>query len=427
MRRSRALLALPLLVAALLPGVVRSGPDAGAEEAERVLTEAVVDWTRDHWRARMLGDPALANAAREHSEVLATGARLDTHEFLRQALSSHSVLDPFPYVFYGSGPRERLPEIESQLLQHLGRLPAVERRFYTHVAIGIHERLERRFLRQRRQWFVTVLLTQRAVTFSPIPEGLRPGERFLFEGEIHPPFRQPQLLLTRPDGNTDVLENYAVDAGHFRTYVRLGEHWGEYQLEVMGRYDMGPRVLGLCSLFLREPGQQLHYERLLAAARAGTLEPSRVSGRAEGGRSEREAEEILLRLVNRDREKAGVEPLYEDTRLSNLARAHSMDMRDQRYFAHVSPTSGRLSERAEKSEIAFRRIGENIAIGSNVYEAQEALMRSPGHRMNLLDPKFTHVGLGVVFDKDPEGRRRIYLTQNFLVPLRQPSRRGTGD
>ncbi len=99
-----------------------------------------------------------------------------------------------------------------------------------------------------------------------------------------------------------------------------------------------------------------------------------------------------------------------------MAQAHSRDMRDRQFFAHVSPTTGRLADRADDIGIRYRRIGENIAVGYDVYEAQEALMRSPGHRKNLLDPSFTQVGVGVAFAQDAQGRRRVYVTQNFLVP-----------
>ncbi|MFQ5599183.1 MAG: CAP domain-containing protein [Candidatus Krumholzibacteriia bacterium] len=416
--QSTRLAGVVLAFALALPaGLARSEHDTSLD-AESHLRSAVTEFAEKAFEIRLRADPALASAAREHSEVLSTGARLDTHQFLRQSLSLHGVLDPFPYVFYGSGPAAGLDEIERRLLQHLSRIPAVERRLYTHVGVGMRSRTRRRFLLRRQEWFVTVLLTQRAVSFSPIPDDLRPGDRFLFEGELHPPFREPEVLLTRPDGNTDELENYAVDPRHFRTYVHFRELPGEYQLEVMGRYDMGPRVLGLCSLYPRQPGTTLPYQRILHAARQGTLEPSKPLPEPELPRTEREAEATLLRLLNRDRDRAGLPVLVELPQLSALARSHSADMRDRRFFAHVSPTTGRLVNRAAEARIRYRRLGENIAIGHDVHEAEEALMRSPGHRMNLLDPHFTHVGVGVVFDVDAQGKRRVYVTQNFMIPAR---------
>ena len=402
---------LALGIACVLPRAADT--DASAEAR---LAVVVRDEILERCRCRLQADADLAAAAREYSEILAAGATPDAQEIVRQGLSERGVLDPFPYVFYGSAPPDRLPEIEMRLRAQLRRLPDAETRLYTNFGIGVHARTTRRFFKQHVEWFVTVLLTQRALSFSPLPRDPRPGERFLFEGEVHAPFRDPKILLTRPDGNTDVLDNFALEPRRFRTYVHFGSQAGEYQLEVMGRYDMGPRVLGLVSLDLRADAAPSHYGVLLAAARQGTLEPARARPAPASPRSQREAEVLLLTLLNRDRERAGVAPLVEHAALSAVARAHSAEMRDRGYFAHVSPHTGRLVERADKAGIPYRRIGENIAVGASVHEAQEALMRSPGHRMNLLDPQFTHVGVGVVFETDGQGRRRVFVTENFLLP-----------
>ena len=398
-----------------------AAPGAAATDAMRQAESDLTASVRSQALARcgcgLQADAELTAAAREYSEIVATGAALDAHGVLRQSLSARGVLDPFPYVFYGSAPPERFGEIANRLRVQLERLPEAEIRLYTHVGVGIHSRTRRRFLTRHVEWFVTLLLTQRAVSYSPLPRDPRPGERFLFEGEVHAPFREPQVLLTRPDGNTDVLDNFAVEPRRFRTYVRFGTQPGNYQLEVMGRYDMGPRVLGLASLNLREPGEPSHYDVLLAAARSGTLEPS-ARRAPEAPTSAAQATALLFELVNRDRRRAGVPALVAHPELSAVAQSHAEDMRDGRFFAHVSPRTGRLVERAEDAGIAYVRIGENIAVGQNVREAQEALMRSPGHRMNLLDPEFTHLGLGVAVEIDDQGRQRVYVTENFLVPPR---------
>lgn len=409
--------AVPLALLLLSYGCL---PSAGLSDSRRLGEERLASAARAEALAScqcgLQDDPDLTQAAREHSEMLAAGAALETQGFLRQALSSRGVLDPFPYVFHGSGPPERLEQMEASLREHLKALPAAEMRLYTHVGVGIHARTTRHFLVRRTEWYVTVLLTQRALAFSPLPQEFRPGERFLFEGELFAPFRDPKILLTHPDGNTDVLENYTADPRHFRAYVRFGPTSGEYLLEVMGRYDMGPRVLGLASLHVSPDAAPNPYQVLLAAARHGTLKPvSRPLSQAPP-QTQQQAEAALLELVNRDRRLAGIAPLLEMPELSHMARAHSEEMRDSRFFAHVSPRTGRLVDRAEAAGIAFRRIGENIAIGDDVQQAQYALMRSPGHRLNLLDPEFTRVGIGVALFEDDDGRRRVYVTENFLAP-----------
>jgi cysteine-rich secretory family protein len=40
-------------------------------------------------------------------------------------------------------------------------------------------------------------------------------------------------------------------------------------------------------------------------------------------------------------------------------------------------------------------MGENVAQADSAEAAHQGLMESPGHRANMLNPKFTHVGIGV--------------------------------
>src|SRR4029453_15044569 len=113
-------------------------------------------------------------------------------------------------------------------------------------------------------------------------------------------------------------------------------------------------------------------------------------------------------LIMRDRKRAGVPVLQSDPMLTAMARAHSRDMEDHGFFAHTRPRPGRLAERAERIGLNSRRRTENIALHADVEEAEAALLRSPGHRSNLLDPEFTHVGVGVATVTDKEGNRRVY-------------------
>jgi hypothetical protein len=46
-----------------------------------------------------------------------------------------------------------------------------------------------------------------------------------------------------------------------------------------------------------------------------------------------------------------------------------------------------------------RPIGENVARASSASEAHAMLLASPGHRDNIVNPRFTHVGIGVVVER----------------------------
>ena len=64
--------------------------------------------------------------------------------------------------------------------------------------------------------------------------------------------------------------------------------------------------------------------------------------------------------------------------------------------------------------IAYGGVGENIAKFRDVFRAQAAFMNEPplghNHRANILDPDFTHVGIGIV--RGPDGM--FYITQEFI-------------
>jgi len=416
MNRLRACGIISILVLGVGVGVAGGGEPARhpfEARIETMLQRRVAAALQAEWVA----EPALRDVAREHSEVVSTGAAIDTPEFIRQALSERGLLDPFPFVFHGRASSRGLEELERRLVAALEGIAPGERALFTHVACGIVERKRRFAFLTPSTFTVTVLVSQRALSFAPFPADLRPGDRIRFEGEVHPPFRQPEVLLTRPDGSTVMLDNLTYEARLFRTYVVFDRGPGEYQLEVLGRYDFGPRVLGLASLHARAEGEPSAHARMVAAARSGVVpRAAPAASRRKPDASEDDCEARLLQLVNRDRRAAGVAPLTWHPQLAAVARAHSRDMADHDFFAHVSPRSGRLAERAVEAQVPYARLAENIALNDDVDSAHEALMRSPGHRMNVLDGRFTHGGFGVVFAANPGGGTRVFVTENFLLP-----------
>jgi len=123
-------------------------------------------------------------------------------------------------------------------------------------------------------------------------------------------------------------------------------------------------------------------------------------------------EREMVEYVNGERVKAGLNPLQVDIQLSNVARVKSQDMVDNGYFAHNSPTYGSPFEMMRDFGIRYRAAGENIAKNSSVTAAHEALMNSEGHRANILNQNFTHIGIGIV---DSGGIGGIIITQMFIT------------
>jgi uncharacterized protein YkwD len=121
------------------------------------------------------------------------------------------------------------------------------------------------------------------------------------------------------------------------------------------------------------------------------------------------AERQMLELVNAERTKAGLGKLTVDIKIVAVARAHSKDMFLRRYFAHVNPDGKDAGDRMEDAGIRFTVAGENLAYAPDVVTAHTGLMNSPGHRRNILEPSFHHIGIGII-STDSFG---MMITQDF--------------
>lgn len=110
-------------------------------------------------------------------------------------------------------------------------------------------------------------------------------------------------------------------------------------------------------------------------------------------------EEDTLDLINQQRAANGVAALTMDEAVRGVARAHSQDMIDRNFFDHVNPDGLDPFDRLAAEGISFRTAGENIASNQGVADpaatAVTGWMTSPGHRANILNPNFTHTGMGI--------------------------------
>lgn len=119
-------------------------------------------------------------------------------------------------------------------------------------------------------------------------------------------------------------------------------------------------------------------------------------------------EKEVVRLVNVERTSRGLSSLSHDWELSRVARYKSQDMKDNNYFSHTSPTYGSPFQMMKSFGITYRTAGENIAKGQHTPQAVvTAWMNSSGHRANILNSSFTHIGVGYV----ENGK---YWTQMFV-------------
>ncbi|MDQ0883919.1 CAP domain-containing protein [Peribacillus sp. V2I11] len=122
-------------------------------------------------------------------------------------------------------------------------------------------------------------------------------------------------------------------------------------------------------------------------------------------------EQQVLSLVNEERSKSGLPSLEMDSDISNVAILKSEDMRDNNYFNHTSPSYGSPFDMMKSFGISYEYAGENIAAGQPSADAvMKSWMNSPGHKANILNKNYTHIGIGHVTG----GKYTHYWTQQFI-------------
>lgn len=113
--------------------------------------------------------------------------------------------------------------------------------------------------------------------------------------------------------------------------------------------------------------------------------------------------QTTLCLINEQRAAEQLAPLAEQAQLTKASADFSALMVAQRFFSHVSPDGGELTDRLTAAGYLGHpgswAVGENIAWGESYLaspaEIVKAWMGSPGHRKNILNPDFEEIGLGI--------------------------------
>jgi uncharacterized protein YkwD len=111
----------------------------------------------------------------------------------------------------------------------------------------------------------------------------------------------------------------------------------------------------------------------------------------------------LLCLVNRERRTHRRPGLRASAQLATAATQQSAEMVANKYFSHMSPTSGSLRERVERSGYAAppgTLIGETLGWAAGEFATPRqmvaAFLESPVHRRTMLNRSFREVGVGLV-------------------------------
>jgi len=140
----------------------------------------------------------------------------------------------------------------------------------------------------------------------------------------------------------------------------------------------------------------------------GTLRPEEATP-IRSVSEQQELKDAVIRLVNREREKADLPPLAPNSTLAASAQAYAQDMLQRDFFSHTSPEGEGPQKRIERAGFAaltsetckckgyYASFGENLAKGQQTpADVMRGWMESPDHRKNILTSHFTDIGIGLV-------------------------------
>lgn len=106
-------------------------------------------------------------------------------------------------------------------------------------------------------------------------------------------------------------------------------------------------------------------------------------------------------LVNQSRSSSRVATLHHDETAKNKAQAWAEHLARQGKLSHSNLASG--------MDDGWKALGENVGYGGSIDRVHTQFMNSSGHRQNILNAGFTHLGVGVA-----QGNGRTYVVHVFV-------------
>lgn len=116
------------------------------------------------------------------------------------------------------------------------------------------------------------------------------------------------------------------------------------------------------------------------------------------------AEHEFVGRLNDLRAEHGLNPLAVDPALTEIARDWATQMAGANQISHRR----NLTAVAPSNWLV---LGENVGAGPAVTPVHDALVASPTHYANLVNPRFRQVGVGVVVVGG-----KLFVAQNFMTP-----------
>lgn len=367
-----------------------SAPFAPSDPFTSELVSLAAEAARAQGRPPPVPDRRLFGVAQELARILPEDRSLP-YTPIEFALNHYGVVEPTPTVllaFFNLGEGGAAQPATGDLAQSFGhRLGhAMGKEFFRRLGVGLAPRGGGRHA-------AIIILQGSYIDLQPVPRALGRGETFKLRGTILPPYRDPEVVVTRHDGSVVEVKTRSK-ASKFESVIACTQRSGRLQVEVNAQAGQGPTVIAnfpvWCDAY---PPHEITWSE------AG----ERVTSDGPG------AEQLMVDLVNAERRGAGLSPLTVNAELAAVARRFSQEMMRRGVVAHTLEGAGNVEDRVRGAGIAFVEVAENLARSGDVEDAHRGLMNSPGHRANILHPRVEEIGVGIMKQNDD-----LFITQLFL-------------
>jgi uncharacterized protein YkwD len=389
---------------ATVPEVFAPKSDPAASYAEPIeappqtpfnmsVTAAMQTTAQRVGRPAPMPDARLFRAGAELAEIVPEQGVLDD-ALVQFALQRQGVIAPLPQLVVVWGNNVKMRDlIVEQLSPRFSELLAGDKpvRFGSGVA-------------QRRSdgsGAIVFVFSPPGVELAPIPRALAAGATLTIDGVLDPPYREPEVVVTRDDGSTERPVVKPRRPGGFTSEIACGPHAGRQQIELHARSALADTTV-------------LANIPVWCAAAPPRSMPTAPRRDTPPVATADDAERRLLASVQRDRAALGRAVLVVDERLAQAARAHSEEMRGSRALANLSPTTGTAIDRARAAHVTTRAVTELVDRASSVRAAYDDVMGLPSTRETLLSPALTHIGIGVALGDEVTGHRELFVTQMLM-------------
>jgi uncharacterized protein YkwD len=359
---------------------------SGANDLEREAAQQVTSAFERAGFSTPVADPALTQAARALARTALTNSAAEAADSLTiaDAVSEAGSVDPVPRAIV-----VRASPI-GEAIQALGARRDFTEEPATHVGIGAAQDSER--------GTVVVLLSVRKALLDPFPRRLpAAGGVQALCGQLFGPLLSAEVYVTSPSGAARRIPLTRNDGPRFCASLPFPSE-GRYTLEVVGRGPRGPEV---AALFFTDVGRAT-----LPAERRRLAEPATVE----------QARPALLERINTLRTANDAKPVTPDATLDRVAQAYAERMTREHFFSHVAPDGADMRSRLRAAGYSYQAAGENLGLATGPLAAHFGIEHSPGHRRNVLEPAFTHVGIGVTFERIDD-RLRAIVVEVFASPV----------